>query len=386
MNFRQPVKEPLPSPFILSEGEINYEYPVHLFLVDPFEGLPPSTQLLYITEFEGKTLVGVPQTAWSRTVSKRAIPATCLTKVSLLEVLACRMSARTTPESEEKMKLWVGYLKPEFMQFVHTFIEDFKCDHFFDDDETDPMLPFAQSLIDAAQEHFAFFSAAEELEVPEAEPEVPEEEELVAASGSPGSLLKRVEKLEGTMVAVSEGVQELLGREKGLVPLTTSAALGKKNAAKKAPTKRAVVVGNPKPKPGTKYPLLDPGVVEAAIQAGVPESKLVEMQRLIGSNAKAAKVKDLTTPRSSSIPCQKKKTVELQQLRLPKVLGWKRNLKIQSTMHCRSSRPSWKSSPSRRRRRPPHPSSTRRWTIWALRAPSHTLFRRERSLLRPGGC
>ena len=292
MNFRQPVEDQSSSPYIFTEGEINFEYPVHL---DPFEGLPPSTQLLYITEFDGKTLVGVPQSAWSRLVSKRAMPATCLTKASLLEVLACRMSARTTPESEEKIKLWVGFLKPEFIQYVHTFIEDFKCDHFFDDDMADPLLPFAQSLIDAAQEHFAFFSAAEEQEVPDGDLGEQDEQELIADSGYPKSLLKRVEKLEGTMLSVSEGIQELLGREKAPIPFNFTADAGKKTLAKKAPVKKPVAMGNPKPKPGSKYPLLDPGVVEAAIQAGVPESNLVEMQRLIGSNAKAAKVKDLNT-------------------------------------------------------------------------------------------
>ena len=295
MNFRQPVEVPLPSPFIWSEGEINFEYPVHLFLVDPFEGLPPSTQLLYIADFDGKTLVGVPSTAWNRLVSKRAIPATCLTKASLLEVSACRMSARNTPESEEKMKLWVGFLKPEFIQFVHTFIEDFKCDHFFDDDAVDPLLPYAQSLVDAAQDHFAFFSAGEDPEVPEVEGELPEEQELLADFGSPGTLVKRVEQLEGTIAAVSEGIQELLAREKDTAPRAPGTPLAKKTEAKKATTKKPAVLGNPKPKPGTKYPLLDPGVVEAAIQAGIPESNLVEMQRLIGSNAKAAKVKDLNT-------------------------------------------------------------------------------------------
>ena len=146
MNFRQVVDDPLPLPFVVAEGEINFEFPVHLFLVDPFEGVPPSIQILYIAEFDGKILAAVPHSAWHRTISKRAIPASCLTKTSLLEVQACRMSNRFEAEPEEKLKLWVGFLNREFEKSVHTFIADFKCDHYFDGDEEDPLLPFAQSL------------------------------------------------------------------------------------------------------------------------------------------------------------------------------------------------------------------------------------------------
>lgn len=152
------------------DGEINFEYPVHLFLVDPFEGEPPSVQLLYITEFEGKTLVAIPHSAWHRTISKRVLPPSCLTKTSLLEVNACRMASRMEAEPEEKLRVWVGFLNQQFERSVHTFIADFKLDHFFDDDEEDPLLPFAQSLVDAAQEHYAFFSAAEEVPLEEAPP------------------------------------------------------------------------------------------------------------------------------------------------------------------------------------------------------------------------
>ena len=292
MNFRQVVDDPLPSPFIVSEGEINFEFPVHLFLVDPFEGVPPSIPILYIAEFDGKILVAVPHSAWHRTISKRAIPASCLTKTSLLEVQACRMSNRMETEPEEKLKLWVGFLNREFETSVHTFIADFKCDHFFDDDEEDPLLPYAQSLVDVAHEHYAFFSAAED---PPLDGAPVDEEELIEGSGSPRSLLARVQKLEGTMDFVSQGMQQLLARETTVAMDPTTMRPPKKSAMRREAEMTLMPKGSPKTKPAPKFPMLDQGVVAAALQAGVSEANLQEMQRLIGSNAKAANLKDLNT-------------------------------------------------------------------------------------------
>ena len=46
----------------------------------------------------------------------------------------------------------------------------------------------------------------------------------------------------------------------------------------------ATAKASPKQDPKEKFPLLDRGVVQASLQAGIPESQLMEMQRLIGSH------------------------------------------------------------------------------------------------------
>lgn len=202
------------------------------------------------------------------------------------------MSNRVEAEPEEKLKLWVGFLNREFEKSVHTFIADFKCDHYFDDDEEDPLLPFAQSLVDVAHERYAFFSAAEEAPLDGAPAD---EEELIEEFGSPQSLLARVQKLEGTMDFVSQGVQQLLARDTMVAADPPMVRPPKKSAVRKDPEVTVMPKGNPKMKPGPKFPMLDQGVVAAALQAGVSEASLQEMQRLIGSNSKAANLKDLNT-------------------------------------------------------------------------------------------
>ena len=297
MNFRQSAEVAEQSPYILVESAVNFEYPAHLFLVDPFEGDSPGIQILYITEFEGKTLVALPQTAWHRLITKRAFPATGLTKATLVEVVAARFSSRSVPDPVQRLRVWVGFLKPGFEVHVHTDVTEYRCDHFFNDEEEDPWLPFAQSLIDASHDHFAFFSA--EGERPEDEVEngsQMNDEELVEDAGLEAVLEARVRYLEDTLQSVHVNMEEMVKLQRQSMGIATAppsrpSALKKKDPAATSggPTSKAAA----KTKPKEKFPLLDRGVVQAALQAGVPESNLLEMQRLLGSNVKASRVKDV---------------------------------------------------------------------------------------------
>lgn len=136
MNFKQPALDEAASAFILEDAVVNFEYPVHLFLADPFDN-QPAIQVLYIAELEGKVLVAVPYTAWSKQVSKRILPATSLTKVNLVEVQCCRMSDRTEPVEHFAIKLRVGFLKRQFEKHVHTGVTAFECDHYFGEADED---------------------------------------------------------------------------------------------------------------------------------------------------------------------------------------------------------------------------------------------------------
>ena len=303
MNFNQPPQDEAASAFIFEDAAINLEYPVHVFLVDPFED-QPAVQILYITELDGKILIAIPYSAWSRQVSKRALPAGCIVKATVVEVLCCKMSNRSEPLEDIKMKLWVGFLKRQFEKMVHTDVTEFTCDHLFDDSEDDPMLPFAQSLIDAAQDHFAFFSAEEpqeegldEVELIPGQNNGDQEQE---GSGSVKLLSKRVTQIETVLEEVNAGMRKLLNPNS---PSMTAAGIFAKQNVTKKPADRntqvrgageAVFMPTPKKK-AQQFPLLDPGVVQAALQAGVPESNLIEMQKLLASNPKATKMKDINT-------------------------------------------------------------------------------------------
>ena len=124
----------------------------------------------------------------------------------------------------------------------------------------------------------------------------PNDEELLEDAGLEAALEARVRYLEDTLQSVHVNMEEMVKLQRqsmgiATAPTSRPSALKKRDAAvpSGAPTSKAA----PKAKQKEKFPLLDRGVVQAALQAGVPESNLLEMQRLIGSNSKASKVKDV---------------------------------------------------------------------------------------------
>ena len=143
-------------------------------------------------------------------------------------------------------------------------------------DFPEAQLPFGEALVQVAQEHFAFFSAEEGAQ-----------EEPVGEPGSVG-LSERVQHLEIM-------IQNLNATMASLVPTTpkvTFAEASPPAAAQKLPspkTKPKGKVGKAVETEESKFPDLDPGVVNAALQAGVEPAALEEMQSLMTKNPKAVK-------------------------------------------------------------------------------------------------
>ena len=300
--FRQAALDESEEPYVFLSGVVQTQYSVCQFNIDSEEG-QISSQVILITEFEGKKLVAFPFPVWHRNPQRRIVPAQCLAKPTLVEVQSVRPEALDEPLEELYIKLWIGYMKEEFFSQVETHLEEFDCDYVFGPGQNEILLPSADALVAVAQEHFAFFSAAEEVgalaEVEDAEEPAEETAEgqaarpvrrsraRAAASGSAG-LSQRVEAIEAAVDKIADAVGRLA---KSSRPESTPASSGKST-----PT-----VLSPKPKHVSKrpsalrsrYPLLDGGVVEAALQAGVGHESLEEMQKLLSKNTKAAKVKDI---------------------------------------------------------------------------------------------
>lgn len=96
------------------------------------------------------------------------------------------------------------------------------------------------------------------------------------------------------MSFINDGMQELLAKHREqeashppVVQRTKAKPTKKEGMIQAAPKETA------RNRQAPKFPMLDQGVVAAALQAGVSEANLLEMQRLIGSNAKASKLKDI---------------------------------------------------------------------------------------------
>ena len=300
VHFSQPVPPEGSAIEIYRDGEVEPFYSVNLFLSEPDSGTP-GVQILFICKLEEKALVAVPQSAWHRTLSRRVLPPTALLKATLVEVTCARKSALDQLLEGQTIKVWIGFLGPEFIDHVQTHLGFFEAAHYFDDDEEDPMLPYAPALIEVAQEHFAFFSANEEEAVEEQE----EPPELIPDESGSVPIEHRLLRLEQSLANLAKGVETML-KEKTPKPKATSKAKAvpanpkaKSNATVRAPalrkTKKNSEVGGADA--SASYPSLDPGVVAAALQAGVPKENLEEMEKLIGQNSKAAVVKDLNKVR-----------------------------------------------------------------------------------------
>ena len=254
-------------PWVHSGGETNFDFPFGKLVSEVGAG-SPSVRICFVGELENRILACVPASAWNRKTNKRCIAPGLFTKPMSVQILACGQLDRENQSGEETMKVWLGFLDAAAAQLVEESTLDEDLDHEFEDG----FLPYAQALVEVAQEHYSFFSASEH-------PHVGEDE-----SGA-RNLASRVVTLETSIAEVLSKLDQIV-------------------APKQVP-----VVGRPKPRPVTKqskqaveaepgidgepltadmFPDLDQGVVQAALQAGIDTTALEDMQRLMTQNVKGA--------------------------------------------------------------------------------------------------
>jgi hypothetical protein len=227
-------------------------------------------ETMAVCEIDGKLLVAVPFGVWHRSVSKRLLYSQSLTKALVVEVGICPPDRRDVPE-EEVVKLWMGFLSPLTRNSMQVAGDEDAPAYVFVDGDLIGFMPFADGLVAAAQEHFAFETGVETLDGPHAEP------------GSVPELGKRMADMEEKFGALDGKLESILQAIDG-------------RSAKPPPEVRPGVL-----RTGTRYrgaaavpkfPGLDQSVVAAALAAGVEEDALREMQRLLDSGK----------PRSSKLP------------------------------------------------------------------------------------
>lgn len=261
---------PLVAPRLVVDGEgvIATDYAPQLLTTS----LGVTIQCILVSEVGDRFLVAFPHLVWHRQPTKRVLPAQFLSKPTLMEVACCALVQRAEIVEDVLMKIWVGYVTAENYRLIVEMEEGATVDYPFVIDGERDYLPFAQSLVDALQDHFAFLSAE---------------------SGAPGGLGgagaaeplsqpldARVANLEDNLEKISNNMEELLMalQQRGRAP-----RLGEGRVTFD-PTPKVVeakVKKKPKPAVVERFPQLDPSVVSAALCAGVSESNLEEMQRLI---------------------------------------------------------------------------------------------------------
>ena len=175
------------------------EYPtgVYEFFADVDDCPETSTvSLIAVVEIDGKVVVAVPHSAWHRTVAKRKLPHNCLVKpVSIAVPFEDRTSTEDPPVFRTE-KLWIGYLAVghEEQVLFDSSAERADGDLLFVPD-CPSLLPTAEGLAAAVEQHFSFASA-------QSGPE------LIAAA-PPVSLESRLTSLEATLANVTKSLQQL---------------------------------------------------------------------------------------------------------------------------------------------------------------------------------
>lgn len=288
-DFRQP---PWPSdrlPLVFAGGSVLSDYPVSLWAFESEEGASTSVQVIQICYLEGKVLVAVPFATWHKAVTKRILPPGSLSRPTLIEVQAATLADREIGEEDTYLKVWVGFLRDGFADQLEV-LEECDCEYFFDE-ELQTRLPLAQALVEISQEHFAFFSAdgMDGAPLAASEQAALDEELEPDDAGSPTAL--RLQRLEEAMMDISSQLKNMVSA-KAVTPGPKRKAKAKASSTPKAKPKAAggpTISGDLR----AQFPLLDSGVVQAALQAGIPRSNLEQMQHLMMKGKPASQMKDL---------------------------------------------------------------------------------------------
>lgn len=255
------------------DGSVDLEFVTGKLQVEAESG-GPSVRVIFVASTENKILVAVPFSAWHRTVASRVLETGSFKKPVPLEVAVCREDSRQKIVEGKTVKIWMGFFSEEYAALVDSFSSIFdRVDHDFSDED---FIPYPGALRDLAAEHFAFFSASEEL--------------LPVEGAGSEKLGLRVTKLEEMLGKMHADIQKLVNPENVARGSTVKAPTSKQKSTKPPPSRPSKVQFQEEPEgqPQQDYPDLDPTVVAAALQSGIDARTLEETQKLVTTNKKGA--------------------------------------------------------------------------------------------------
>ena len=213
----------------------------------PTEAGEQTVYTIPISFVNRKLLVAVPYRAWSRNLAERILPKTALTKPVLVELDSFKLDESGGAGGTIKVKAWVGYLRLDLAKSgcVGELEEPGEAVD-FEDEEGNKAIPFAEPLVNVANELFAFHTATSG------------QGGFGADVSEAGDIEERFSKLEKGLEAIRVSLEQIPGLGRG-----TGAT------AKAAPAEKK------------KYPGLDAGVLHSARQAGIPEAHLERLASLM---------------------------------------------------------------------------------------------------------
>ena len=242
----------------LSSGP-NYEYQVGSLLVGD-EPARRSIAVIFVSAFEDRVIVALPQKAWDRRVAKRKMPSEPFTKPLLVEIAAA------VPEDREQqadftLRVWIGALTKAFADTV-TFADLPEVwDVPFAASGGVLALPYAPALIQLADSHFSFVTAP------------------------PGDAFEiRMKNLESSVGEIASALRALTSASAAKPAVPKAASVGATRAAKpKARPLEGSIPGTPPPmkNQATELPTFDPALALIARESGLPASELAEIREAV---------------------------------------------------------------------------------------------------------
>ena len=225
----------------------------HLTFVSGEGGEEGFSSVIPITCMNGKLLVAVPQQAWHRSIARRYLPATALSKAVCVEVAADVPGE--APSRSDVLRVWVGYLQRELAtNGVVGPSDEPGCLNFGEDIGRD-FLPSPHALFEVANDQFGFFSAPE-LSLP-------------GSVKGGGNLEARMGQLENSLEAIRKSLESMNPPKAGTTLFQAAPKPGPRSSAK--PREDVAAEGG----------ALDPGVVAAGRQAGVSAEQLGRLEALV---------------------------------------------------------------------------------------------------------
>ena len=239
-------------------------------------------QLIPIFYTENRLLVCVPFQVWARTVAQRVLPPDALSKPISAEVYVASREDRTAIADDAALvKVWIGLLKQDHLGLISVDEEDQPFDYVFKSGMIEQVLPLAQGLVDAANDHFGFVSLEE----------APEQE---APAVEDAGLGQRVSAIEDMLQKMASNLDALTGTLQTKIPAAPSTAAPA--APRLGPRPKAALTGS------AAYPDLDPTVVSSALAAGVPAQSLQQMQAMMFATKMQSKQTEPAVPKKVTVP------------------------------------------------------------------------------------
>ena len=243
-------------------------------------------------EFEGHLLVAVPLSVWHRAIARRVLARTALSRATLVEIQAAHPDQLDVPI--ERM----GGLVPSY-EMCWRFFGGVQCRALLRQRPRPLCSSTCPGLGGRCAGAFCFLFGRSSLDRGSGRGDIrrgrPLGEPDIGLDGLPLTESEiRLSRLEDACSPAIERRGEVAGVLKGNCASATccSSVAGQAKACR--PKAYACCWASLDLK--TMYPLLDPGVASAALQAGIiiPHSNLEAMQVLLGQGSKAAKTKDMS--------------------------------------------------------------------------------------------